>query len=69
MLKFSASARLWLGWLLCCLSAVMQAQAKAVVPMAIWMWEQDSEEMLKNPAQAKEMVGFLKRRKMDTLYL
>lgn len=67
MLKFSASARLWLGWLLCCLSSV--AQAQAVVPMAIWMWEQDSEEMLRHPVQAKEMIGFLKRSKIDTLYL
>ena len=66
MLKFSASVRLWLGGLLWCLSSLMQAQA---APTAIWMWEQDSEEALENPTQAKEMIGFLKRHHIETLYL
>lgn len=66
MLKFSASVRLWLGWLLWCLSSVVPTHAQ---PTAIWMWEQDSEEMLERPAQAKEMMGFLKRRSIHTLYL
>ena len=66
MSKFSASARLWLGCLLWCLSSALFAQAQTT---AIWMWEQDSEEMLERPAQAKEMTAFLKRHNIHTLYL
>jgi len=66
MFKFSASVRWGLGWLLWCLSSVVLAHPGST---AIWMWEQDTYDMLERPAQAKEMVGFLKRRGVDTLYL
>jgi hypothetical protein len=66
MLKLSAKTLLWLGLLYWGLTCVMPAHA---APTAIWMWEQDSEQVLEHPAKAKEMMAFLKRRNIDTLYL
>lgn len=74
MLKFGASLRGWLGLLLCCLASLVQAQPAPTanlprVSTAIWVWEEDTRDMLLSPAQAHDAVGFLKRAGVDTLYI
>ena len=61
-----AEARAWWMGLCLCLAIGVQAQP---LSKAIWVWEQDTYAALENPAQAQDMVRFLKRRGVDTLYL
>lgn len=66
MWKSVAEARAWWMGLCLCLAIGVQAQP---LSKAIWVWEQDTYAALENPAQAQDMVRFLKRRGVDTLYL
>jgi len=38
-------------------------------PTAMWVWEQDTDDWLEHPAQAKEAIEFLKQQGINTLYL
>jgi len=66
MWKYGAELRAWLVGLLLGLTLTAHAQP---LSKAIWVWEQDTYVALESPAQAQDMVRFLKRRGVDTLYL
>lgn len=61
-------ARLHRFWflLLFLLVADVQAQSRE---RAIWMWEEDSWSMLKNPDRARDKISFLKRQGINTLFI
>jgi hypothetical protein len=74
MFKFGASFRGWLGLLLCCWVGLSLAQPviKATpnpVSTAIWVWEEDTRNLLMSPAKSSDAVRFLKRAGVDTLYV
>ena len=81
MCRFAARLRRWLAWGLCCLALAGQAQtvpaepagpagpAAPPAPRAIWMWEEDSWTLLREPARVQEMARFLHSQGIGTLYL
>jgi hypothetical protein len=66
MYRFNAKLRIWLVFWLGCLAWTCQAQTSS---RAIWIWEQDSYDMLESPAKAQEHLAFFKRQGITTLYL
>jgi len=43
--------------------------APAPAPRAVWMWEEDSYELLERPAAAAEAIAFLKSKSITALFL
>ena len=66
MYRFNAKLRIWVLLWLGCLAWTCQAQTAS---RAIWIWEQDSYDMLESPAKAEERIDFFKRQGITTLYL
>ncbi|QNB00847.1 hypothetical protein [Massilia sp. Se16.2.3] len=49
--------------------AAPAAPAAATAPRAIWTWEEDSYDMLEQPAAAGRAIDFLKSKSVDTVFL
>ena len=66
MYRFNVKLRIWVLLWLGCLAWTCQAQNPS---RAIWIWEQDSYDMLESPLKAQERFAFFKRQGITTLYL
>lgn len=66
MCRFSDKLRIWMVLWLGCLACNCMAQTPS---RAIWIWEEDSYEMLKSPTKSQDRFAFFKRQGITTLYL